>query len=53
VEEAPRRPGDPPELVADATLFRQEFGWKPHYSDLATVVATAWAWLQRWRSLTG
>jgi len=53
VEEAPRRPGDPPELVADATLFRQEFGWKPHYSDLTMVVATAWAWLQRWRNLTG
>ena len=53
VEEAPRRPGDPPELVADATLFRREFGWKPHYSDLTTVVATAWAWLQRWRNLAG
>ena len=53
VEEAPRRPCDPPELVADATLFRQEFGWKPRYSDLTTVIATAWAWLRRWRSLAG
>jgi UDP-glucose-4-epimerase GalE len=51
MEEAPRRPGDPPELVADATLFRQEFGWKPHHSDLTTIIATAWAWLQRWRNL--
>ena len=51
VEEEARRPGDPPELVADASLFRQEFGWKPHHSDLTTVVATAWAWLRHWRSL--
>jgi len=51
VEEAPRRPGDPPALVADATLFRQEFDWTPQHSDLTTVVATAWAWLQRWRNL--
>jgi UDP-glucose-4-epimerase GalE len=53
VEEEARRPGDSPELVADASLFRQEFGWKPHHSDLTTVVATAWAWLRRWRSLAG
>jgi UDP-glucose 4-epimerase len=39
--------------VADATLFRQEFDWTPHYSDLTTVVSTAWAWLQRWRNLAG
>jgi UDP-glucose-4-epimerase GalE len=51
VEEAPRRPGDPPELVADASLFQREFGWKPHHSDLTTVVTTAWAWLRRWRDL--
>jgi UDP-glucose-4-epimerase GalE len=52
VREAPRRPGDPPELVADATRFGREFGWQPRYSDLDTVVRTAWAWLRRWRRLT-
>lgn len=52
VRPSPRRPGDPPELVADATRFRSEFGWEPRHSDLDTVVRTAWAWLCRWRGLT-
>jgi len=52
VRESPRRPGDPPELVADATRFRSEFGWEPRHSDLDTIVRTAWAWLRRWRGLT-
>jgi UDP-glucose 4-epimerase len=51
VKISPRRPGDPPELVADATKFRAEFGWEPRLSDLDTVVRTAWAWLRRWRGL--
>jgi UDP-glucose-4-epimerase GalE len=48
---SPRRPGDPPELVADASRFRSEFGWEPRLSDLDTVVRTAWAWLRRWRGV--
>ena len=51
-QNAPRRPGDPPELVADATRFRSELGWQPRHSDLDTIVRTAWAWLRRWRGLT-
>jgi UDP-glucose-4-epimerase GalE len=49
--EAPRRAGDPPELVADASRFREEQGWTPCHSDLDTIVSTAWAWLRRWRSV--
>ncbi len=45
--EAPRRPGDPPELVADATLARQRLGWCPRYSDLDMIVRTALAWETR------
>jgi len=51
VRVAPRRLGDPPELIADASLFRSEFGWEPRLSDLDTVVGTAWAWLRRWRGV--
>jgi UDP-glucose-4-epimerase GalE len=47
--EVDRRPGDAPELVADASRFRSEFGWEPRHSDLDTVVSTAWAWLQSWK----
>jgi UDP-glucose-4-epimerase GalE len=48
--EAPRREGDPPELVADSARFRRDFGWEPRYSDLDTIIRTAWAWLQHRRA---
>jgi UDP-glucose 4-epimerase len=51
LRDAPRRPGDPAELVADASRFREEFGWDPRYSDLETIVQSAWTWMQRWRKL--
>lgn len=40
----PRRAGDPPELVANASRARQELQWQPAYTDLDAIVATAWAW---------
>lgn len=43
----PRRPGDTAELVADSTKLQEEFGWQPKYSDLETIVKTAWSWHQR------
>jgi UDP-glucose 4-epimerase len=48
-DEAPRRPGDPAALMADATRFRRELGWTPRHSDLDTVVRTAWDWLRSWK----
>ncbi len=50
---APRRPGDPAELVADATRFQRDFGWRPERSDLDSIVRSAWAWLREWRGLAG
>ena len=47
VREGARRPGDPPVLVADASLAKRELGFAPQLSDLETVVATAWAWHRR------
>ncbi len=43
----PRREGDPPVLVADASLARAELGWEPRFDDLDTIVAHAWAWERR------
>jgi UDP-arabinose 4-epimerase len=40
----PRRQGDPPELVADATRARQELGWVPDFPQLDAMVRTAWSW---------
>jgi UDP-glucose 4-epimerase len=39
---APRREGDPAELVADSTRLRETLGWKPVRSDLAAIVKDAW-----------
>ncbi|MEX2647606.1 MAG: UDP-glucose 4-epimerase GalE, partial [Alphaproteobacteria bacterium] len=38
---APRRPGDPPALVADPGRLMRAVGWTPRHGDLATIVATA------------
>lgn len=43
-EIAPRRAGDPPRLVADATKIVQELGFTPQFTDLQTIVQTAWDW---------
>jgi UDP-arabinose 4-epimerase len=45
--ESPRRPGDPPALVADPGRARAVLGWSPAQSDLDTIIATAWAWHRR------
>lgn len=42
VRMGPRRPGDPPVLVADPARLIRALGWKPHYTDLKKIVATAW-----------
>lgn len=39
-----RRPGDAEVLVADVTKIKQELGFNPKYSDLETIVKTAWLW---------
>ncbi len=41
-----RRAGDPPELIADATLAGERLGWKPQYMDVKSIVETAWKWHQ-------
>jgi UDP-glucose 4-epimerase len=41
---APRRPGDPPELVADSRLAGKLLNWKPKYATIESIVETAWRW---------
>jgi len=40
----PRRPGDPPRLVASIALARDLLGWTPTQSSIDEIVATAWRW---------
>jgi UDP-glucose-4-epimerase GalE len=41
---APRRPGDPAVLCAAPDKARTELGWTPKFSDLDSIVRTAWQW---------
>ena len=41
---APRRPGDPDELVADPAKAFRVLGWKAQYTDPEEIIASAWAW---------
>jgi UDP-glucose 4-epimerase len=43
-EETSRRPGDPPRLVADASRISKELGWKPKWTNIEEIVASAWRW---------
>ncbi len=47
VVERPRRPGDPPRLVAAADKARRELGWTPCFPGLRGIVASAWEWHRR------
>jgi UDP-glucose 4-epimerase len=51
VEEAPRRAGDPPRLVADSTKLRSITGWQPRHDDLEFIIRTAWNWELKLRQL--
>lgn len=46
-EVVPRRPGDPPRLIADSTRTRQELGWKPQFENAEAIIASVWKWLRK------
>ncbi len=43
----PRRPGDPPQLVASAQRGKEILNWAPSLSSLDQIISTAWAWSQK------
>jgi UDP-glucose 4-epimerase len=45
VESKSRRDGDPPILIADAKLGREELGWIPRFESLELIIDHAWKWL--------
>ena len=47
IREEPRRPGDPPALVARADRIRTELGWRPRLDDLDSIVRTSLEWERR------
>jgi UDP-glucose 4-epimerase len=44
VEEAVRREGDPPALIADSTRLTERTGWLPRHDDLEFIIRSAWQW---------
>jgi UDP-glucose 4-epimerase len=44
VVEKPRRPGDPPKLIAASDKIQRELGWKPKFQDIEKIVESAWSW---------
>lgn len=44
IKNAGRRPGDAEVLIADPFLIKKDLGFSPKYSDLETIVKSAWEW---------
>jgi UDP-glucose 4-epimerase len=42
--ESPRRPGDPPVLVASSEKIRRELNWSPKFASLESILQSAWEW---------
>jgi UDP-glucose 4-epimerase len=44
IAEKPRRPGDPPRLIASSEKIKRELGWQPQFQSLDAIIASAWKW---------
>src|SRR5437016_8626353 len=47
IVEQPRRPGDPPRLVASSAKVKSELGWRPQFQSLDAIIESAWKWHQK------
>ncbi len=47
VVEKPRRPGDPPRLIAASEKIKRELGWQPKFENLRAIIESAWHWHQK------
>ena len=45
--EKPRRPGDPPRLIASSEKIKNELGWRPQFQSLEAIVESAWKWHEK------
>jgi UDP-glucose 4-epimerase len=42
--EKPRRPGDPPRLIASSEKIKSELGWRSQFQSLEAIIESAWKW---------
>ena len=47
VVEKPRRPGDPPRLIAASEKAQRELGWRPQFQNIDAIIESAWQWHQK------
>jgi UDP-glucose 4-epimerase len=45
--EKPRRPGDPPRLIASSDKIKNELGWRAEFQSLDQTIESAWKWHQK------
>ena len=45
--EKPRRPGDPPRLIASSEKIKRELGWQPQFQSLDAIIESAWKWHEK------
>lgn len=45
--EKPRRPGDPPRLIASSEKIKKELGWRPGFQSLEAIIGSAWKWHEK------
>lgn len=47
VVEKPRRPGDPPRLIASSKKIKSELDWQPQFQSADAIIESAWRWHQK------
>jgi UDP-glucose 4-epimerase len=45
--EKPRRPGDPPRLIASSKKIKKDLGWRPQFQSLEAIIESAWKWHEK------
>jgi UDP-glucose 4-epimerase len=45
--EKPRRPGDPPRLIASSEKIKTKLGWRPQFQSLDAIIDSTWKWHQK------
>ena len=44
----PRRPGDPPRLIACSDLAKKELGWQPQFENAGAIIESVWKWMAKY-----
>jgi UDP-glucose 4-epimerase len=47
IVEKPRRPGDPPRLIASSEKIKRELGWRSKFQSLEAIIESAWKWHEK------